>query len=200
MTRSTTRTDNPSPGMFGDTANFPASNLPAGPAGPATAPGAAPQDGGPARTSVTVASYPDYASAQRAVDRLSDNRFPVERTAIVGTNLRLVEEVTGRLTTGRAALAGAGTGAWFGLFIGLLIGIFAVVNWLGIIVTAVVIGAVWGAVFGAVAHAMTGGRRDFSSRSLLQASQYGVTVDAEYADRAHQVLRESTQPAGHPSR
>ncbi len=33
---------------------------------------------------------------------------------IVGTGLRTVEEVTGRMTKGRAALFGAGTGAWFG--------------------------------------------------------------------------------------
>lgn len=183
MTRSTIRTDAASPGMLGDTAN-----LPAGPAGYPATPGAVQREQEPGRATVTVAVYGDYASAQRTVDYLSDNRFPVERTTIVGTSLRLVENVTGRLTTGRAALAGAGTGAWFGLFIGLLIGIFAVVNWLGIIVTALLIGAVWGAVFGAVAHAMTGGRRDFSSRSMLQASQYGVNVDAEYAEQARQLL------------
>jgi hypothetical protein len=196
MTRSTIRPDASASGTFGDTANFPASNLPAGPAGYPAAPGSAPQAGPANRTSVTIATYPDYASAQRTVDHLSDQRFPVERTAIVGTDLRLVEDVTGRLTVGRAALAGAGTGAWFGLFIGLLIGIFAVVNWLGIIVTAIVIGAVWGAIFGAVAHAMTGGRRDFSSRSLLQASQYGVMVDAEYADQAHQAMQRVHSSAG----
>ena len=60
-----------------------------------------------ARPTVTVATYPDYAAAQKAVDYLSDNQFPVEHTAIVGSNLRLVENVLGRLTTGRAALAGA---------------------------------------------------------------------------------------------
>ncbi|WFE29010.1 hypothetical protein O7623_07455 [Solwaraspora sp. WMMD791] len=192
MTRSTIRTDTSAPGTFGDTANFPA-GVPAGPVAYPTTPGAAPQAGDQARTTVTIANYPDYAAAQRTVDQLSDNKFPVERTAIVGTNLRLVEDVTGRLTIGRAAAAGAGTGAWFGLFIGLLIGIFAVVNWLGIIVTALVIGAVWGAIFGAVAHAMTGGRRDFSSRSLLQASQYGVTVDAEFAEQARQALADRVE-------
>src|SRR3954464_8974038 len=77
------------------------------------------------RATVTVASYPDYASAQRAVDFLSDEKFPVERTAIVGTNLRLGGNVLGRLTTGRSAMAGAASGAWFGLFIGFLFGIFS---------------------------------------------------------------------------
>src|SRR4051794_15019908 len=140
------------------------------------------------RATVTVASYPDYASAQRAVDFLSDEKFPVERTAIVGTNLRLVENVLGRLTTGRSALAGAASGAWFGLFIGLLFGIFSSSNWFAVLIAAVLIGAVWGAIFGATAHAMTRGRRDFTSRSTLQASEYAVNVDADFAEQARQLL------------
>jgi hypothetical protein len=52
----------------------------------------------------------------------------------------------------------------------------------------VLIGAAWGAIFGAIAHAATGGRRDFTSRSTLQARQYAVTVDAERADEARHML------------
>ena len=137
---------------------------------------------------VSVGTYPDYASAQRAVDHLSDNKFPVERVAIVGTDLRIVENVLGRLTVGRAALAGFASGAWFGLFIGLLFGIFSDANWVGVILAGIIIGGLWGAIFGALAHAMTGGRRDFSSRSSLTASQYAVTVEAEVADEARAQL------------
>jgi len=137
---------------------------------------------------VTVGSYGDYASAQKAVDYLSDNKFPVEHSAIVGTDLRLVETVLGRLTVARAALAGAASGAWFGLFIGLLFGLFTNANWFGVVIAGVLIGAAWGAGFGALAHALTGGRRDFSSRSSLQASQYAVVVDAEFADQARHML------------
>ncbi|MGK5675428.1 general stress protein [Micromonospora sp. URMC 106] len=138
---------------------------------------------------VTIGSYPDYPSAQRVVDYLADNRFPVEHTAIVGTNLTLVETVLGRMTTGRAALVGAGTGAWFGLFIGLLFGIFtAGNNWIAVILVALVVGAIWGAVFGAVAHAMTGGQRDFTSASSLRAGQYAVIVDEQFAEQARQLI------------
>lgn len=142
----------------------------------------------PAGPTVTVAGYPDYASAQRTVDYLSDNKFPVEHTSIVGTNLSLVENVTGRMTTGRAALAGAASGAWFGLFIGLLFGLFAQVNWLAAVLTGLVVGAVWGAIFGAIAHGMTRGRRDFTSRSTLQAKEYAVNVAADHAEQARQLL------------
>src|SRR5690242_1778259 len=84
------------------------------------------------RATVLVATYPDYQAAQRAVDYLSDVKFPVEHTAIVGTDLRLVEMVLGRLTVLRAALTGALTGAWFGLFIGLLFGVFTTQSWLAV--------------------------------------------------------------------
>jgi hypothetical protein len=161
-------------------------SLPPGPAGVPALPAAA-DSSGPGAT-VVVGTYHDYPAAQRAVDYLSDNRFPVERTSIIGTDLRLVENVLGRLTVGRAAAAGAASGAWFGLLIGVLFGIFSDSSWLGVLLAAVLIGAVWGAVFGAIAHAATGGRRDFSSRSSLQAGQYAVTVDAEYAEQARQLL------------
>ena len=42
-----------------------------------------------------------YPEAERAVDKLSDSDFPVGRVAIVGTGLKLVEQVAGRTTTGR---------------------------------------------------------------------------------------------------
>jgi hypothetical protein len=185
-------TSTPKAGGLPEVPGVPAgSHMPPGPGGtPATPRGA----GGPTtgRPMVTIATYPDYAAAQRAVDYLSDNRFPVERTAIVGTNLTLVENVLGRMTTGRAALAGAATGAWFGLFIGLLFGIFAVGNWIGVVVTAVLIGAAWGAIFGAIAHAMRGGRRDFTSASSLRASEYAVTVDQEVTEEAQQLIGRMT--------
>jgi hypothetical protein len=162
-------------------------SVPDGPSGvPATPDKAATPDAD--RATVTLATYSDYALAQKAIDFLSDNEFPVQWTSIVGTDLRLVERVTGRLTTARAAIAGAASGAWFGLFLGLLFGFFTTRGWFVVIVVAVLIGAIWGAIFGAAAHAMSGGTRDFSSRSTLTAAQYAVVVDAEYANQARQLL------------
>jgi hypothetical protein len=184
MTTPSTPASNMSPGPAGSGAPVPGrSGLGGGVFG-----GAPVADQGMSRATVSVASYPDYAAAQRAVDYLSDNQFPVEHTAIVGSNLRLVENVLGRLTTGRAALAGAASGAWFGLFIGLLFGIFTDANWFAVVFSALAIGAFWGALLGAIAHGMTRGRRDFTSRSSLQASEYAVMADAEHADAARQLL------------
>jgi hypothetical protein len=174
--------------------------VPAGPAGEtvATPPGPDELVELP-RPQVTVARYGDYASAQRAVDFLSDNGFPVERTAIIGTNLRLVETVLGRLTIGRAALAGAGTGAYFGLFIGFLFTLFSSSSWWAVLISAIIIGAIWGAIFGAIAHALTGGRRDFTSKSSLQAGEYAVVVDAEVADEARTLVTRLTWRDSNPA-
>ena len=165
-----------------------AGTVPPGPAGVPLLPAQTPGRKGHTGPTVVVGTYADYPLAQQAVDHLSDNKFPVERTAIIGTGLKLVESVLGRLTTGRAALAGAASGAWFGLLIGLLLSIFSNSNWLGTILVCLLIGAVWGAIFGAIAHAATGGRRDFASRSTLQATQYAVVAHPEVADEARALL------------
>src|SRR3954468_24887344 len=86
-----------------------------------------------ARNRTTIAVYDTYSDAERAVDHLSDNGFPVERTAIVARGLRWVEEVTGRMTYGRAALNGALSGALAGLVIGWLFGVF---DWFNPVVAA----------------------------------------------------------------
>lgn len=137
-----------------------------------------------------VGSYPGYPQAQRAVDFLSDNKFPVQRTAIIGSDLRMVETVTGRLTWARAAGAGAGSGAWFGLLVALLVSLFARADGglPALILAGLLYGAVFGAVFGAMAYAMTGGRRDFTSRSAIVAGRYDVVADAEVADDAKNLL------------
>ncbi|MDK7160814.1 hypothetical protein QP415_13265, partial [Pauljensenia sp. UMB3104] len=51
---------------------------------------------------------------------LSDQGFDVQFITIVGTDLHMVERVTGKLTTGKVAASGAASGALWGAFIGLL--------------------------------------------------------------------------------
>ncbi|MHB1738039.1 MAG: general stress protein [Actinomycetes bacterium] len=137
-----------------------------------------------------VGSYTTYADAQRAVDFLSDNKFPVEHTAIIGSDLRMVEAVLGRLSWGRAASAGIGTGAWFGLLVGLLLSLFAshTTDGLGLVLAGLVYGAVFGLIFGLVSYAMTRGRRDFLSRSQIVAARYDVVADPQVAEDAKNML------------
>ena len=134
-----------------------------------------------------IARYATYGEAQRAVDYLSDNRFPVQAVTIVGTDLRSVERVTGRLTYGRVALAGALSGAWFGLFVGLLLSLFAGGPDAGV-PAAILIGAGFGMLFGVITYAAAGGRRDFTSQSAIVANEYQVLCREEQARAAIEVL------------
>jgi hypothetical protein len=142
-----------------------------------------------------VASYSNYRDAERAVDWLSDQGFPVERVAIVGTGLRYVEQVAGRVTTARAALTGAGQGLLIGLLFALLFGIFFNgPGFLGLLVYALVAGAIFGAILGALAHSARGGERDFASVSRTEAERYELMVDDEVAAEAERLL--DAIPAG----
>jgi hypothetical protein len=137
----------------------------------------------------SIASYANYLQAQEAVDTLSDRKFAVERVQIVGTDLRMVEQVYGRLNWGRAALGGLATGAWIGLFVALLLWI--IVEQIGLLealLWGLVNGAIFGLVFGLVTYAFTGGRRDFVSRSAILPQRYDVMVESAYASEARAML------------
>jgi hypothetical protein len=140
------------------------------------------------RTITTVSSY---EAAERAVDHLSDEGFPVEHLTIVGTGLRYVEQVSGRLTNGRATALGTGYGALLGLFWGLLFGLFFTVDsgsFFGVLAYSLIVGVVFGAVAGLLGHLVSGGRRDFTSTSTTRADRYEVQVDEDFADSAEKLL------------
>lgn len=135
---------------------------------------------------VQVGSYDGYEQAQAAVDFLSDEEFPVENVTIIGSDLRMVEKVTGRLTRGRVIAAGAASGAWWGLFVGLLLGIFSTTGagWIGSLLLGLAIGLVFGAIFGAIGYAATQGKRDFTSTSQIVAGRYDVMCAPSHAEDA----------------
>lgn len=138
-----------------------------------------------------VASYASYAEAQGAVDYLSDEEFDVKSITIVGTDLHLVERVTGRMTMGRAALSGASSGALWGAFMGLMLSFAApsqsAMLWVGF---GILGGALAGIVMSALLYAMTRGRRDFTSSSQVVASRYAVLASADI-DRAFTMLQKT---------
>src|SRR4030081_1513104 len=110
-----------------------------------------------------VGSYDKYEDAQRAVDHLADNDFPVQDVTIVGVDLMLVERVIGRLTWARVLGTGAASGAWFGLFVGLLLSLFSSRGvGIGPILVGLITGIVFGIVFAAAGYASARGRRDFA--------------------------------------
>ena len=148
----------------------------------------------------SLAVYDDYAAAQKAVDFLSDEKFPVEQLMIVGTELKRIERITGRLTTPRVAVGGLISGVWFGLFIGLVIMLFASEDdsALTIILSTVLFGALFGVIFALVSYAFTRGQRDFSSVTAVVATKYEVLVEHKSAAQARELL--AKLPGGRPTR
>ncbi|RAN79167.1 hypothetical protein B5P43_14630 [Bacillus sp. SRB_336] len=143
-------------------------------------------------TGETVGSYTSYLDAQKAVDYLADEKFPVQHVSIVGNELKMVERVTGKLSYPRVALSGAMTGAWFGLFIGVMLSFFDGNSQAGgpylNVMTAVLMGAAFWMLFAIIGYAAQRGKRDFTSTNQVLASNYDVIVTPDVAMDARRLL------------
>ncbi|GAA4374534.1 general stress protein [Nocardioides caricicola] len=136
----------------------------------------------------SLAVYDDYAAAQKTVDFLADKEFPVQNLLIVGTDLKRIERITGRLSWGRVAVGGILSGVWLGLFVGLIFSFFVDEDVLAMILSTVLLGAVFGLVWALIGYAFTRGQRDFSSVSQVVATKYEVLVEHKVAAQARELL------------
>lgn len=137
----------------------------------------------------SLAVFDKYEDAQQAVDYLSDHEFPVQNVMIVGTDLRTVERVTGRLTRGRVAAGGAMSGAWLGAFVALIFSLFdRAGSTTGTFLFTVLAGMGFGLVWALIGYALTGGHRDFTSIQQVVATRYEVLCEHRYAARGRELL------------
>lgn len=138
---------------------------------------------------MSVAIYDEYADAAHAVDYLSDHQFPVETLAIVGTDLKSIEKVTGQMTWGKVLLAGFMQG-------GMWAAMFSIFMWfmqpqlglLTILAMAFIGFGLVGMAIAAMQYKMRGSDRDYTSTTAIIATHYEVLAEAEYADRARHLL------------
>lgn len=139
---------------------------------------------------MSLGVYEQYVEAQHAVDYLADQDFPVQNVEIVGTELRSVERVTGRLTRGKLALAGVLSGFWIGLFVGIAFSLFSNQNQLGFLFTTPLLGALFGLAWSQLGYstATRRGSRDFASLNQIVATKYEVLVEHSHAARAQELL------------
>jgi hypothetical protein len=135
-----------------------------------------------------IGSYDTYEDAQRGVDHLADNDFPVQDVTIVGIEPLVVERVAGRLTWSRVLRSAAASGAWFGLSVGLLLSLFTPGAGIRPILLGLLIGIGFGLVFSAVSYGSTKGRRGFVSHSQLVARRYDVLCQPRTAEHGRQLL------------
>jgi Heat induced stress protein YflT domain len=135
-----------------------------------------------------IGSYDTYAEAQRAVDYLADNNFPVQHVTIVGVDPLIVERVTARLTWRRVLKGGAVSGAWFGLWVGLLLGLFSPTTLIVPVVIGLVTGVLFGMAFAAIGYSSLRGQRDFVSTTQIVASRYDVLCEPKHAEQGRELL------------
>jgi hypothetical protein len=151
-----------------------------------------PNDDAPQPARRVVASYSGYRDAEKAVDYLAENTFPIERVAIVGRELEVVEQVTGKLTALDGAMRGALTGAVTGLLIGWLFAIFAWYDpaiargWL--IIDGLWFGMLVGLAMGLLMYWLTKSRRHFDSVTMTRPEYFDIAVEEDYADDAARLL------------
>lgn len=139
---------------------------------------------------ISLAVYDSYEKAQRAVDHLSHNAFPVENVAIIGTGLRSIERVTARLTRSRRAVSGTISGLWLGMFVGIAFALFSKEAQLGVVIATPLLGGLLGLAWSQVgfAAATRGAAGDYSSVSQVVATNYEVVVEHTLAERARELL------------
>ena len=136
-----------------------------------------------------LGTYASYPEAQAVVERLSHAEFPIAKLAIIGNELTTVERVTGRLTYGRAALAGAVTGLWIGVFFGAVMLLFSPETAsVTTILAASLIGAGFGMLYGLASFAISRRRRDFTSTHQVLASNYQVIIEPGLLTKAQELL------------
>lgn len=146
----------------------------------------------------TVARFPDYEGAQKAVSRLIASDVPARDIAIVGIGLRSVERVTGKLGYATAARSGAING----LLLGLLFSAFLVLGSPSVPIQAFVgvlfVGIALGMLLSIVAYSFVRRRRDYASVMQVIADHYDVTVVAASVHKARQVLGGAAAPVASP--
>ncbi len=149
---------------------------------------------------LSIGVFDTYPEAQRAVDALSDAGFPVQNCLIVGTDLRQLERVTGRLTWGRVLMGGALSGLWLGLFVGVIFSLFTTsTSVFAQVVSTMLFGAVFGAVWAAIGYAATRGQRDFTSVSRIVPSKFEILTEHKVAQQARELLAKAGIATGRPA-
>ncbi|KQS08839.1 hypothetical protein ASG04_07880 [Curtobacterium sp. Leaf183] len=137
-----------------------------------------------------LGTFDSYPGAQAVVAKLAESDFPVNKLSIVGNDLKTVERVTGKMTYGRAAIAGALSGLWLGIFFGIVLTLFSPTAG-GLILAAAIIGAAFGMLYGIVSFAITKRQRDFTSVHQVLATNYQIIVDPQLVGQAQRILGQS---------
>ena len=137
----------------------------------------------------SLGEFEAYDEAQKAVDYLAANQFPIENVMIVGTGIKLVERVVARRTWPRVLRQGAISGIGTGLLVGLMLMLFLGAENLTLMLLAgLAIGVVMGVLTAGLGYSLSSGKRDFDSVRDTIATEFELLVEHKVAARAHELL------------
>lgn len=136
----------------------------------------------------TVAGYSTYEAAQKAVSTLIGAEIPARHIAIVGSGLRSVERVTGRLGYATAARSGAVNGLLLGLLFAAVLVIGSPTLPIPVFVGVLFVGIALGMLLSLTTYSLVRKRRDYASVIQVVADHYDVTVPASDLARARAAL------------
>jgi hypothetical protein len=146
-----------------------------------------------------VGQFKNYGEAVKVVEKLVENGFPARLISIIGSDLKTVERLKGKLGFGRVALSGAVTGSWIGLFFGLVFGATSTTEQVVItnLSAGIVIGAGVGMLLNVIRFSLTRNKRSFISSQAVVAKKYDVIVPAGQLSDAKKAIKatSSKRPA-----
>ena len=139
-----------------------------------------------------LGSYRTHEDAQKAVRFLAEKDFDVSSLTIVGSNLKIVEPVTGMLTWAAAAGRGALSGAWIGMLFGLVFmllggGTDASLT-TGALLPGIVIGVGLGMIWGIALKAINRKQSAVMSSPQVLATTYDIICPPGVVNEAQAIL------------
>ena len=135
-----------------------------------------------------VASFPTYEKAQKAVSSLIAGEVPARDIAIVGSGLRSIERITGRLGYATAARSGALNGLMLGLLFAFIFVLGTPTVQISAFIGVLLVGMALGMLLSLGTYSIVRRRRDFASVMQVTADHYDVCVAAASLAKARGVL------------
>ncbi len=135
-----------------------------------------------------VASFPTYEKAQKAVSSLIAGEVPARDIAIVGSGLRSIERITGRLGYATAARSGALNGLMLGLLFAFIFVLGTPTVQISAFIGVLLVGMALGMLLSLGTYSIVRRRRDFASVMQVTADHYDVCVAAPSLAKARGLL------------
>ncbi|WP_260856320.1 general stress protein [Microbacterium sp. BH-3-3-3] len=135
-----------------------------------------------------IASFPTYEQAQKAVSSLIAGEVPARDIAIVGSGLRSIERITGKLGYATAARSGALNGLMLGLLFAFIFVLGMPTVQISAFIGVLLVGMALGMILSIGTYSIVRRRRDFASVMQVAADHYDVCVAAPSVHKARGIV------------